>query len=390
MNILKKIENIEDYLVSIRRELHMYPEVSFEEHNTASIIERELNAIGVKNKRVANTGVLGLIESNNPGKTVALRADIDALAISEENDFSFKSKNEGVMHACGHDLHTAGLLGAAKVLNQMKNEINGNILLIFQPAEEMVQGAQKMIEEDNFMEDVDAVIGIHNSPDHEVGEIAVRDGGTMFAGEMFKITVEGQTGHGALPNNSIDALLVASNIVINTQAILGREIDPREPAVITITTMEAGVRHNIMPDKAIMTGTYRCYSPRIEKQIKEALERIIKETANTFRANAYIEYDMHVPAVINDSTIGSIVRNSATKIVGKKNVLEAELSAGSDDFSYFQLESPGYYILVGSANIDKSKRQVIHGPLFNPDEKSLNIIASMYGQFAIDFLTTGG
>lgn len=386
-DIRKMAEENLDYMIKLRRDFHMYPELSFKEFRTADKISEELTKMNIEHKRVTDTGIVAQIKGSQPGKTVALRADIDALEIIEKTGLDYSSKNEGIMHACGHDVHTASLLGAAKIINEMKNELNGTVKLIFQPGEETVTGAPKMIKADNFMDDVNAVFAIHNVPDLDCGNVYVREGGMMFAGEGFTIRVKGVGGHGATPHLAKDALLAASHIVVAIQNIIPTEIDSRDVGVITIGEAKAGTRFNIIADYAEMKGTYRCYTKEVENIIKAAMTRIVENTAKACGLEASIEFSMYVPPVTNDETIGKIVRASAAKIIkGNEKVENHPGATGSDDFAYFLEKAPGYYAFVGSGVSDKSKRASVHSSNMVVDEKHMEVIASLHAQFALDFL----
>lgn len=377
-----------EYAISLRRELHRHPELSFHENKTSARVLSELKQMGIFCRLVTETGVVAEIKGGRPGGIVALRADMDALEIEETTGLAFQSENKGVMHACGHDIHTAALVTAAGMLNEIKDELPGTVRLIFQPAEEMVQGAVAMMNQDPFMLEVDAVVGLHVTPEYPAGTMVFRDGGLMFAGEMFRITVEGKSGHGSQPNLSIDALLAASAIVMNSQSIISREQDPREAAVLTICTMQSGTRHNIMAGSAQMTGTLRCYSETIRTEIKDALCRVAEDTAKAYRASAEVKYDMYVPPVINDPQIGKILRKSAEKVISPERIAQGAAQTASDDFSYYLEKAPGYYVFIGCGDENVKERPMLHNSGFCADESCLPVAAAAYVQFALDLLTS--
>lgn len=379
-------EERREYSVSVRREIHRHPELSFQEKKTSELVKRELERMGIPCRRVADTGIVGEIKGRRPGKTIVLRADMDALEITETAEVDFASEKTGVMHACGHDIHTASLLTAADILNSVRSEFDGTVKLVFQPAEELVLGAVAMMKEDSFMEGADAVIGLHVTPHEPAGTIVLRDGGLMFAGEMFKITVTGKSGHGSQPSTAVDALLAASAIVMNSQAIISREQDARAAAVLTICTMNAGTRHNIIAGEAEMKGTLRCYSEEQRNALREALTRVSEETAKVFRASARVDFDMYVPPVVNDASIGTVLRKSAAKIAEEACIAEGEKQTGSDDFAYYQQKAPGYYVFVGCGDADPGRRYPHHNSNFYADENCLPAAAAIYAQAALDLL----
>lgn len=388
-NIRKLSEDNYAYMVKLRREFHMNPELSFKEFETSKRIIEELEKMGVECKKVLDTGVVAVIRCGRPGKVVALRADIDALEIKELSGVEYESKNEGIMHACGHDMHTASLLGAIRIINEIKDELSGTVKFIFQPGEETVTGAFKMMAVDNFMDDVKAILGVHNFAIYDSGSIYLKDGGVMFAGEGFKIKVNGEGGHGSTPHLAKDAMLAASNILIALQKIVSTEIDAQESAVVTVGKFSSGTRANIIVDYAEMAGTYRCYTKKVENKIKEAIVRIAENTASVYGVTAEVEFSMYVPAVMNNAEVGKIIKGSAQKIVaGDEKVLEAKSLTSSDDFAYFTHKAPGYYAFVGSGIADESKRYSLHSSYFVIDEKALETTAALYAQFAVDFLNS--
>lgn len=390
--LLEKATEMQETSIKIRKEIHAYPELPFQEFRTAELIKRELEAEGIQWYSVGDTGVIAVVEGTKKSErihTIALRADMDALEITEETGVSFASTRKGIMHACGHDIHTTSLLMTCKLLNSIRDTFSGRVLCIFQPAEELVSGAEYMMDKNNFMQDVEAIIGFHVNPKYPVGSMAFRDGGLLFAGEMFKITIEGKGGHGSRPNTGIDALLAASAVVLNSQAIISRETDPRESAVITICTMEAGTRHNIIAAKAEMKGTIRCYSEEKRWELRKALERIVENTAETFGAKGKVEWSMYVPPVINDAEVGMVAKKAAADILGQDNVLEAEPDTSSDDFAYYLKNVPGYYIYVGCSKPGEEVYS-LHHPKFLPDESCIPYFVASSTGIAIDLLRKKG
>lgn len=374
-----------DYVVGMRREFHMYPEVSLEEHNTSKRIKEELDKIGVDYKSIAGTGVIATIKGDHPGKTVALRGDIDALSVIEETEKDYASKNYGMMHACGHDTHGAMLLGAVKVLNNMKDEINGTVKFFFQPGEEVGKGAAAMVAE-GAMNGVDSVMGIHISSDMPVGTINAEPGPRMAAGDIFKIIITGKGGHGAHPEQCVDSVLVGAATVMNLQSIVSRELSPFDPVVVTTGSIKSGTRFNVIAPTAVLEGTVRYYKPEYKKQISEAIDRIAKLTAETYRATAELEYTTLVKATINDENCSLIAEGAAAKIVGSSNIIKTSPSTGGEDFSEFSSLAPGVMTRLGARNESKGIIHPHHHGKFDVDEDSFLYGVAFYAQYALDYL----
>ncbi|MGL5346362.1 MAG: M20 family metallopeptidase [Peptostreptococcaceae bacterium] len=385
MNIKDITSKYKDYIIEMRREFHANPEASMQEVRTCKRIKEELDKIGVSYVSAANTGVIATIKGKNPGKTVALRADIDALAVCELNEVEYKSKNEGLMHACGHDGHTAMLLGAANVLNEIKDNINGTVKLLFQPGEEAGVGARAMIA-DGAMEGVDSAFGIHLWADLELGKIAVEEGPRMASADILKITVKGKGGHGSMPNQGIDAVLVSSAIVMNLQSIVSREISPLESVVVSIGAINAGTRFNVIAEDAVLDGTVRCFNPKLREELPNIIERIVKNTASTYRAEASVEYNKVIPITINDKECTKLAKGSVDKLVGEGALASIPKVTGSEDMSEYLNLAPGAIAFVGAGNIDKGIAYPHHHGKFNIDEDALELGTNLYVQYALDFL----
>lgn len=385
MNIKERSNLYKDYVIQMRREFHQYPEVSMEEFRTSKRVKEELDKMGIPYESVAGTGVVAKIEGKNPGKTVALRADMDALAVNEEADVEYKSKVCGLMHACGHDGHTAMLLGAAKVLNEVRYEINGTVKLLFQPGEEVAKGAKSMIA-DGVLEGVDGVFGIHLWTDLECGKVSVEEGPRMAAADIFKIKVKGKGGHGSLPHQGIDAVVVSSAIVMNLQSIASREVSPLEPMVISIGAINSGTRFNVIASEAILDGTARYFNPDLKNEVPKMIERIIQNTAATYRAEASLEYIYGMPATINDRYCSKLAEGTVVNLLGEEGLsLMTKLTGGEDMSEYMNLV-PGVLAFVGARNPQKGADYPHHHGMFNIDEDALEIGTALYAQYAIDFL----
>ena len=385
MKTLELSKKYFDYVVKMRREFHMNPEPSMKEYNTSKRIREELDAINIENKIIAGTGVIATIVGGKPGKTLALRGDIDALAVIEETEKDYASKNYGMMHACGHDTHGAMLLGAVKVLNDMKDEIEGTVKFFFQPGEEIGKGAALMVSE-GALDGVDSVMGMHISSNMPVGTINAEAGPRMAAGDIFKITITGKGGHGASPDQCIDSVVVGAATVMNLQSIVSREMSPFDPVVVTTGSIISGTRFNVIAPTAILEGTVRYYKPEYKDVISSAIERIAKSTAEAYRATAELEYSSLVKSTINDEKCALLAQDTAVKIVGKNNVIIMPPSAGGEDFSEFSSIAPGVMVHLGARNEEKGIIFPHHSGKFDVDEDAFVYGVAFYAQYALDFL----
>ena len=384
MNIKELAKKYEQYTIDMRREFHMHPELSMKEVGTSDRIKEELTKIGIPFESIG-TGVVATIKGKNEGKTIALRADIDALEVNEMRDVPYKSKNEGIMHACGHDAHGAMLLGAAHVLNEIKDEFNGTVKLMFQPAEETAQGAKALIE-GGALNGVDEVFGMHVMGNFPSGKIAVGEGPRMASADMFRIKVKGAGGHGSMPNYGVDALVAASAIVMNLQTVVSREISPMESAVVSIGKLSSGTRFNVIADEAIMEGTTRCFSYEVREQLPAAMQRIVKSTAASYRAEAEFEYKFLTAPTINNMESTERAKKAIEKIMSRDAVMEMPKMAGSEDFSEYLEMVPGTFAIVGIANKDKDTCYSNHHPMFDIDEDMLVNGVALHAQYAFDYL----
>jgi amidohydrolase len=374
-----------------RRDFHMYPELGFEEQRTASRIVEALRAAGIDEIQtgVAKTGVVALIRGRFPGKTVLLRADIDALPVTELNDVPYRSRHDGKMHACGHDAHAAMLLATAKILHSRRADFDGIVKLVFQPAEEGPGGALPMIEEGVLLNPkVDAALGLHVWNLLEVGQVGVRSGPVMANTDEFTLTLRGRGGHGAMPHLSVDAITVAGQVISALQNVVARQVSPLESAVVTIGTIHGGERHNIIAHEVTMTGTVRTFNPEVGEAVPGMIERIVRGVTTGLGADYQLEYHRVYPATINDPTVSDIVRHAASKTVGLENVVEAEASMGGEDMAYFLQKVPGCYFFVGSANAAKGLTNPHHHPAFDIDEEALPIGVQVMVQATLDLLAS--
>lgn len=390
-NEIKNIsQNIENEIIDIRRELHKYPELGFREFKTSSVIEDFLNNLGLEVRtNIAKTGLLGILRGCNPGKTVALRADMDALPIAETNTFQFASQNNGIMHACGHDIHMSVVLGAAKILTQLKDKINGNIVFIFQPGEEGHGGAKVMINE-GVLEDpkVDSIIATHINPSLCTGRISVGTGAVMASPSEFEIKILGKGGHAAEPQNAVDPILIGTHLISLFQGIITREKNPLKSAVLSITYFNAGSSYNIIPDKAIIRGTVRTFDPSLDKFISERLEDITSSVTKAMGANYKFTYKVGYPPVINNSGVVSQILKSAKKVIKNSDniITESEPVMLAEDFSYYSMKIPGALFNLGCLKEPVESTQNLHSSDLNPDEKCIKTGMEIMSQYSIDFL----
>jgi amidohydrolase len=384
-DILELAQNNLEYMITLRRHFHRYPEPGMEEYKTAARIREELDRLDIPWSVCAKTGTLGVIKGKGPGKTVALRADIDALKLQELTGLPYCSSVEGMMHGCGHDGHIAMLLGAAKLLKTRIGGFNGEIRLLFQPGEELTKGAKLMIR-DGALEGVDGVFGIHLWSGIPTGQVSVEAGPRMAAADFFSIRVTGKGGHGALPHLCIDAVLAASAIVVNLQSLVSREINPNEPVVITMGTIQGGTASNIVAENAVLTGTARTFNHPLRGCIADAIKRIAEETARAYRAEAETEYEFGAPPVVNDRACSEIAAAAVTKLLGPSGLILFGKQCAGEDFAEYSLLAPGVFALVGSGNPEKNCGYPHHHGLFDIDEASLPIGTALYTQYALDYL----
>jgi amidohydrolase len=367
------IDEILPGVVADRRHIHQNPELGFQEFETSKLVAERLRSLGVEDVRtgIATTGVTGLIRGTKPGpdKVVLLRADMDALPIREENEVDYKSQNPGKMHACGHDAHTAGLLGVARLLMNRRDQFSGTVKVLFQPAEEGGGGALVMINE-GVLEDpkVDAAFGLHVDQGSPVGTISLRPGPALAAADRFTAVIKGRGGHGAHPHETIDPIAVGAQIVTALQTIVGREVDPTEPAVVTVGALIAGEAANVIPDTAELRGTLRSFNPDVRKQLATRVEEIVKGIAGALRAEVDYKYLPGYPATVNDPEMTELVWEVAAEVVGADNVVEPPLQMGAEDFSYFLQRVPGAFFFVGSRNAERGLTWGHHHPRFDIDE----------------------
>lgn len=385
MNVQEIASKYKDYLIEKRRFFHQYPEVSTKEYNTSKAIKEELDKIGVSWRPCGlETGILVTIQGAKPGKTILLRADMDALTVQETTGAPYASKNEGIMHACGHDCHIAMLLTAVRILDDMKDELCGTVKLAFQPAEEVAMGAKSMIEQ-GALEGVDACFAIHVWTDVKSGMVSLEAGPRMASADEFHITIKGKGCHGAQPEQGVDAVVVTAAMINNLQAIVSREISPADPAVVTVGSIQAGTRWNVVAENSYMTGTTRCFSNEVWSTFKDRMERIVKSTAETYRAEAELEYLRIVPPTVNDPEVVAVAQKSAKTILGEDCLADLPATTGGEDFSYFMQKVPGAVAMLGTGSEACGATWPNHSGNFCVDEAQLVKGAMLYAQVAMDF-----
>jgi len=390
-SINQKAEQLQNDLVKWRRKIHKNPELGFEEYGTSKFIAEKLTEFGIEYDRVCETGIVGLIRGGKPGKTLAIRADIDALALTEKNDVSYKSQNKGAMHACGHDGHTAILLGTAKLLSEMKEDLKGNVKLIFQPAEEGPGGAQPMVEA-GVMEDpkVDYIIALHINPGIEAGKVGVKEGILLAAPDSFEITVKGKGAHGARPEEGVDPIIIGSQIVIGLQQIKSRETKALNPLVISVGSFHSGEAFNAIPEEAKIAGTVRTFDNKLRKRVKKRIEEVVKNITKAFNADYDYKYDFYYPPAYNDPKVTELMRQVIRDKLGENSLYEIpEPSMGGDDFAYFVQKTPGTYMRLGTKNEKKGITNSLHSPFFNIDEDILKQGVKLFVHGTLKILDEG-
>lgn len=357
--------------IELRREIHRYPEPGFEEERTAALIERELSALGIKYRRIAKTAVVGVIDGAKPGRVAGLRADMDCLTLTERSGESFASERPGLMHACGHDAHTAMLLGAARVLQASREALSGKTVLLFQPAEEGPGGALPMIAEGALENPhVDAVTMLHVDTRLETGTIGVSGGPVNAAADEFHITITGQGGHGSAPHMAADAIPAAAAAVLALQNIAARETDPLKSVVVTVGTIEGGYRNNIIADRVFMTGTFRSQEQEIRDGLEARARRILEGIASAYNVKADIKVIYGYPAVINDRPLAEAFAERMSRR-GCVQVVSPPPTMGGEDFAYFAQRVPGVMVRLGIRNEAKGCIYSAHSPEFKVDEDAL-------------------
>ncbi len=388
MNFAGRAAEIGSEIIAARRFLHTHAELSLKEHETTRFLVEKLTELGIPVIRFEDyPGCIAVIEGGTPGRTVLLRADIDALPITEKSGVEFESMNPGVMHACGHDCHTAMLLGAAKLLYEKREELKGTVKLLFQSGEEVFIGSHYYWDE-GYLDDVDAAMGMHVWPTVPSGKLCIQDGPMMASCDNYTITVHGVSAHGSTPNLGKDAIVCASAIIMNLQQIVSRIDDPRDPLVVTVGTIKAGTQFNIITDTAVMEGTVRSHSKEARSLVEENMRRIAEMTAAAYGCTVEIDYRYLEPPVINgDHALNEIARDAAKKLYGDDVLATTERASGSEDFSYIMDHIPSsLFMFIGCYDEATGSVYPVHNERFRINEELLHVGAAQYAQLAADYL----
>ena len=362
--------------ISIRHHLHAHPELSYQEFETSQFIQQQLTSFNIPFEIKATTGVIGLLHGKNPAKrVVALRADMDALPIMEENDIPYKSTNPGVMHACGHDVHTSCLLGAAKILSELKEQWEGTVKFIFQPGEEKNPGGASILIKEGVLENPapENIFGMHVHTTLEKGKLSFRGGMVMASADEIYITIKGKGGHAAAPQLTADTILIASNLIVSLQQLISRNNSPFNPSVLSITSFHGGNTTNVIPSEVKLMGTFRAMNEEWRYKAHGLIKNLSTQLVESMGATIDIKIDIGYPFVLNNETLTAAARTKAESFIGKDNVEETELRMGAEDFAFYSHKIPGCFFRLGTGNIAKGISAGVHTPNFNIDEEAIEI-----------------
>jgi hippurate hydrolase len=354
--------------------------LSYQEYQTSAYVQEKLKEWGIPFRKMAGTGVVGLIEGKDPSsRIIAIRADMDALPIDEDNSVPYKSRNPGVMHACGHDVHTTCLLGAARILKQLQDEWSGTVKLIFQPGEERNPGGASIMIAEGVLEDPapEAIIGLHVHPNLPVGNVSFRSGKVMASADELYFTIRGKGGHAAAPQHTTDTILVASHLVVALQQIVSRNSDPFSPSVLSICSIQGGHTTNVIPTEVKLMGTFRTMDEAWRSRAHQLIERQARSISEAMGAEIDIKVDVGYPTVYNNEILNEVVVRQATAFLGKENIRETELRMGAEDFGYYSQQIPGCFYRLGTGNSEKGISAGVHTPRFDIDESAITIGVGM-------------
>jgi IAA-amino acid hydrolase len=391
LEIAKKPQ-VFDWMVSVRRRIHEHPELGYEEFETSKVIREELDKMGISYKYpIAITGIVGYIGSGKP-PFVAIRADMDALSMQEMLEWEHKSKVPGKMHACGHDAHVAMLLGAAKILQEHREALNGTVVLVFQPAEEGGGGAKRMLDE-GVLENIKAIFGLHVAPELELGKVSSRAGPLLAGSGKFEAVITGKGGHAAIPQHAVDPIVAASNVIVSLQNIVSREADPLDSQVVTVGKFQGGSAFNVIPDSVTIGGTFRAFSKESMRQLRQRIEEVIVGQATVQRCKAVVNFfeeeNLMFPATINDEELHKHFQDVAIGLLnGLDNVKDMQPLMGSEDFSFYQEALPGYFYFLGLKDEKNGKPISVHSPYFSLNEDALPFGAALHASLASTYLNT--
>jgi len=387
-NLLTEAEELFPYTRGLRRDFHMHPELGFQEVRTASIVARELTALGLEvSTGIAETGVIAMIEGEKPGPTVMLRFDMDALPVTEQTGAEYASQNPGVMHACGHDGHTAVGLTVARILHARREALAGTVKLVFQPGEEGLNGAERMVAEGALLNPrPDMALGLHVWNERPVGWLGVSPGAVMASSEIFKIRLTGKGGHGALPQQTVDPVLAAAQVVSALQSIIARNVSPLDSAVVSVTQILSGETFNVIPSEARMQGTIRTFDPEVRRTVLERFTQIVEGVSAAMGCQSEIELTALTPAVINDPAVTERVQAASTRLFPELKQVRDFRTMGSEDMAFFLNEVPGCFFFVGSANEEAGLNFPHHHPRFDIDERALPQAVALMANAALELL----
>lgn len=372
--------------IHVRRHLHSNPELSYEEYETSKFIQNKLAEWGIPFEIKAKTGVIGLLQGKNPDKRIiALRADMDALPITEANDVEYKSQHEGIMHACGHDVHTACLLGATKILNELKDRWEGTIKLIFQPGEEKNPGGASLLINEGVLQNPApaAILGLHVHPTLETGKVGFNKGKVMASADELYFTIKGKGGHAAAPQNCVDPILIASHLVIALQQIISRRNNPQNPSVLSITAINGGNTTNVIAGEVQLKGTFRAMDEEWRFKAHDIIKNISHNIVNAMGGTLDLRIDIGYPSVYNNEKLSSAAKKEAVAYLGTENVGDTEIRMGAEDFGYYTQKIPGCFYRLGTMNIEQGITSGVHTPTFNVDESAIETGIGMMAWLAI-------
>lgn len=362
--------------IEVRRHLHAHPELSYQEFETSKFVQQKLSEFNIPFEVKATTGVIGLIRGKNPdSRIIALRADMDALPITEQNDVTYKSINTGVMHACGHDVHTTCLLGTAKILSETKNDWEGTVKLIFQPGEEKNPGGASLLIKEGVLDNPkpEAIFALHVNPQLEVGKLSFRSGKVMASADELYFTIKSKGGHAAAPQLTADTILIASHLIVALQQVISRNNNPLLPSVLSITSFQGGFTTNVIPSEVKLMGTFRAMDEEWRFKAHDIIRKLSTELVHSMGAELDLHIDVGYPTVYNNEQLNHAAKKIAEEFIGTSNVEETEIRMGAEDFGYYSQQIPGCFFRLGTGNKSKGITSGVHTPLFNVDEDAIEI-----------------
>lgn len=390
-HVEKRMEALFPEMVSWRRYLHQHPELSFQEVQTAGFVLKHLQQWGLEVKaNVGGNGVTGLLRGGKPGPTVALRADMDALPIQDEKACEYVSQVKGVMHACGHDAHTSTLLGLAQCLSEHRDDLAGQVLFIFQHAEEISPGGAKSMIEAGVLEGVDVIYGVHLWTPFQAGTVYSIPGPMMAAADEFHVEILGKGGHGGLPHETVDSILIGSQLVVNLQSIVSRSINPVEPCVVSLGSFHSGSSFNVIAERCLLKGTVRSFDEKVRDRVVERIDQIARHTCAMFGADCTLDYKTGYPPVVNHSLEVERFDETGSRLFGTDNVIKGPPVMAGEDFAYYLHHVPGCFMFVGAGNKEKGIRYPHHHPKFDIDEQSMLHSAKLMLHMTLNYMRTCG